>query len=203
MSTDANVPHVTREILRQPEAWTRAAQLAADVAGRAPTGGARRGDRLRHVVVHGRGVRRAARGRGRRARPTPSPRASSPRRRTYDRVVAISRSGTTTEVVRAMQATSARRGDHRRRRLSGRPRPPTTGGPGLRRRAVGGADRVRHDHPDAAARLARARPSSRSIAQARGCSAGSTARSRRTVVGRRSSPSSARAGPTASRRRPR
>ena len=78
-----------------------------------------------------------------------------PAERTYDRVVAISRSGTTTEVIRAIggDALPGRR-DH-----GGAGQPAGCGDLGrdrlgLRRRAVRGADRVRHDGADAAARLA-------------------------------------------------
>ena len=107
MSTDALVSHITREILRQPEAWTRAARLAADVADVLP----QRGER---VAVIGCGTSwfmagayaalRESSGAGE----TDAFAASEfPAGRTYDRVLAISRSGTTTEVIRAMQATTA------------------------------------------------------------------------------------------------
>ena len=93
---------------------------ARALRGAAAPGRVRRGDRLRDVLVHGRGVRRAARGRGPRARPTAFAASELPAGRSYDRVVAISRSGTTTEVLRALASvTRARRGDHRRRRHPG------------------------------------------------------------------------------------
>ena len=120
-------------------------------------------------MVHGRGLRRAARAARAAARPTASPPASSRPVGAYDRVVAISRSGTTTEVVRAIEATGVtRRRDHGGARQPGGGGRPTTRRARLRRRAVGRADGVRHDGADAAARLARASRSSRVIAQADG-----------------------------------
>ncbi len=107
MSTDALVSHITREILRQPDAWTRAAALAHDVDDALPL----RGER---VAVIGCGTSwfmagaYAALREGSGAGETDAFAASEfPAGRTYDRVLAISRSGTTTEVIRAMQATAA------------------------------------------------------------------------------------------------
>jgi fructoselysine-6-P-deglycase FrlB-like protein len=107
MSTDALVSHVTREILSQPEAWTRAAALAGEVPDALPL----RGER---VAVVGCGTSwfiagaYAALREGSGAGETDAFAASEfPAGRTYDRVLAISRSGTTTEVIRAVQATSA------------------------------------------------------------------------------------------------
>lgn len=106
MTTDpASGPHVRGEIARQPEAWTRAVGLAPDLTGILP----RRGE---SVAVIGCGTSwfmaaayaalREAAGAGL----TDAFAASElPIGRTYDRVVAISRSGTTTEVERAVQAT--------------------------------------------------------------------------------------------------
>jgi len=39
--TNAGLPHVVSEIRRQPEAWTRAAALAAELSGTLPRRGAR------------------------------------------------------------------------------------------------------------------------------------------------------------------
>ena len=107
MSTDGIESHVTREILRQPAAWSRAAQLAPDVAGVLPL----RGER---VAVIGCGTSGfiagayAALREGSGAGETDAFAASEfPAGRTYDRVLAISRSGTTTEVIRAMQVTTS------------------------------------------------------------------------------------------------
>jgi fructoselysine-6-P-deglycase FrlB-like protein len=104
MTTDP-VPHVRREIARQPEAWTRAAALAPDLTGILPRPG-------ESVAVIGCGTSwfmaaayaglREAAGAGL----TDAFAASElPTGRSYDRVVAISRSGTTTEVERAVEAT--------------------------------------------------------------------------------------------------
>lgn len=99
--------HVRAEIARQPEAWRRAVALAPTLTGVLPRPG-------ESVAVIGCGtswfmadayaVLREGRARGR----TDAFAASElPAGRTYDRVVAISRSGTTTEVVRAIEASSA------------------------------------------------------------------------------------------------
>jgi fructoselysine-6-P-deglycase FrlB-like protein len=95
--------HVRAEIARQPESWARAAALAADLHDRLPRPG-------ESVAVIGCGTSwfmassyaalRESRGQGR----TDAFAASElPMERGYDRVVAISRSGTTTEVLRAIQ----------------------------------------------------------------------------------------------------
>jgi fructoselysine-6-P-deglycase FrlB-like protein len=108
--TSGSVPentYVRAEIARQPETWSRAADLAADVAGLLP----RQGESVavlgcgtswfmagayaasREQVGHGRTDAFAA--------------SQFPVGRDYDRVVAISRSGTTTEVTRAIEAARA------------------------------------------------------------------------------------------------
>lgn len=98
---------VRREIQRQPEGWTQALELLAEVATALPQPGER-------VAVLGCGTSwfmaaayaelREASGAGE----TDAFAASQfPAARTYDRVLAISRSGTTTEVVRAVELTSA------------------------------------------------------------------------------------------------
>jgi fructoselysine-6-P-deglycase FrlB-like protein len=99
--------HVDREIRRQPDAWARAIALLPDVAGVLPA----RGER---VAVIGCGtswfmaaayaMSREQAGVGE----TDFFAASEfPTHRDYDRVIAISRSGTTTEVVRAVEASRA------------------------------------------------------------------------------------------------
>jgi fructoselysine-6-P-deglycase FrlB-like protein len=97
--------HVRAEIAQQPDAWTRAIALAEDLGDRLPQPG-------ESVAVIGCGTSwfmaaayaaiREGRGNG----PTDAFAASElPAGREYDRVVAISRSGTTTEVVRAIEST--------------------------------------------------------------------------------------------------
>jgi len=99
--TDAFAPHVMTEIASQPECWSRAAAL--DTGGALPDPGER-------VAVIGCGTswfmamayasRREAAGLG----VTDAFTASEfPAARAYDRVVAISRSGTTTEVADALR----------------------------------------------------------------------------------------------------
>ncbi|MBO0845639.1 MAG: SIS domain-containing protein [Nocardioides sp.] len=107
--TDSSAPqtHVRAEIARQPDAWARAATLLPELAGLLPRPG-------EAVAVIGCGTSwfmagayaalREAEGGGR----TDAFAASEfPAGRDYDRVVAISRSGTTTEVSRALEATQA------------------------------------------------------------------------------------------------
>jgi sugar/nucleoside kinase (ribokinase family)/fructoselysine-6-P-deglycase FrlB-like protein len=99
--------HVRAEIARQPEAWARATALAGESAHLFPRPG-------ESVAVIGCGTSwfmasayaalRESRGQGR----TDAFAASElPSDRRYDRVVAISRSGTTTEVVRAIETAGA------------------------------------------------------------------------------------------------
>ena len=105
--TSASDTHVRAEIARQPEAWVRAAALAGDLTDVLPRSG-------ETVAVLGCGTSwfmaaayaalREGRGEGR----TDAFAASEfPAERDYDRVVAISRSGTTTEVTRALEAIRA------------------------------------------------------------------------------------------------
>lgn len=107
MSTDTADSHVAREIRRQPEAWSRALDRLPEFAPLLPRAGER-------VAVIGCGTSwymalayaalREAAGAGE----TDAFAASAfPTARRYDRIVAISRSGTTTEVLRAMAAASA------------------------------------------------------------------------------------------------
>ena len=99
--------HVAREIRSQPDAWNRALDLLPSVQGALPAPGER-------VAVIGCGTSwlmakayaalREEAGAGE----TDAFAASRfPAERKYDRVVAISRSGTTTEVLRAIGATHA------------------------------------------------------------------------------------------------
>ena len=99
--------YVREEIARQPDAWLRAAGLAPDLAGVLP----RPGESVAAIgcgtswfmATAYAGLREGA-GQGR----TDAFAASElPTDRRYDRVVAISRSGTTTEVVRAVTAVDA------------------------------------------------------------------------------------------------
>ncbi|SDJ03916.1 Fructoselysine-6-P-deglycase FrlB with duplicated sugar isomerase (SIS) domain [Frankineae bacterium MT45] len=108
MSTEASatISHIEREIHRQPDAWRR-----ADGLGRTSPALPRTGER---VAVIGCGtswfiaVAYAALREGLGLGETDAFAASEfPAGRGYDRVVAISRSGTTTEVVRAIEATAA------------------------------------------------------------------------------------------------
>ncbi len=109
MTTDTAAPtsHVGREIRRQPQAWRQAVAQVPEVAGDLPAPGER-------VAVIGCGTSwfmaesyaklREQCGAGE----TDAFAASHfPLGRSYDRVVAISRSGTTTEVVRAIEAVRA------------------------------------------------------------------------------------------------
>src|ERR1700709_184244 len=101
--------HVTGEIESQPAAWRRAATMLPTVSAALPQAGER-------VAVIGCGTSwfmaeaypslRAAAGHGETHCFTAS---MLPTGRDYDRVVAISRSGTTTEVLEALAGTSARR----------------------------------------------------------------------------------------------
>ena len=124
MTTDTS--YVGREIARQPQAWAQARDLLDEVGGVLPAPGER-------VAVIGCGTSwfmaaayaslREAAGAGE----TDAFAASQlPVDRSYDRVVAISRSGTTTEVLRAIAGTRLPgHRDHRgaRRPGGGRRRP--------------------------------------------------------------------------------
>jgi fructoselysine-6-P-deglycase FrlB-like protein len=99
--------YVSREIASQPQAWAQAQDLLGDVADQLPQPGER-------VAVIGCGTSwfvaaayaalREAAGAGE----TDSFAASQwPSTRSYDRVLAISRSGTTTEVLRAISGTAS------------------------------------------------------------------------------------------------
>ena len=86
--------------------------------------------RLRHLALHRPGYAALARGGRATARPTPSPPPRCPPAAATTRVVAISRSGTTTEVLDAARPRSAaapHARDHRRRRQPGRRARPDDG----------------------------------------------------------------------------
>ncbi len=103
----ADAPFVREEIARQPDAWTRAAAMVPDLADVLP----RPGESVAVIgcgtswfmAVAYAGLREAA-GQG---RTDAFPASELPVARAYDRVVAISRSGTTTEVARAVAAVRA------------------------------------------------------------------------------------------------
>ncbi len=108
--TSGSVPETTfvrGEIARQPEAWSRAADLAGDAAGLFPRPG-------ESVAVLGCGTSwfmasayAASREHAGHGRTDAFAASEVPSGRAYDRVVAISRSGTTTEVTRALEASRA------------------------------------------------------------------------------------------------
>jgi fructoselysine-6-P-deglycase FrlB-like protein len=108
--TSGSVPETTfvrGEIARQPEAWSRAADMAAEAAGLLPRAG-------ESVAVLGCGTSwfmasayAASREHAGQGRTDAFAASEFPTTRDYDRVVAISRSGTTTEVARAIEATRA------------------------------------------------------------------------------------------------
>jgi fructoselysine-6-P-deglycase FrlB-like protein len=96
---------IEREILTQPSYWRRAAQVAREQAGLLPRSGER-------VVAVGCGTSlhmaqayAAAREAAGAGETDAFPASELPAGRRYDRLVAISRSGTTSEVVRVLEAT--------------------------------------------------------------------------------------------------
>ena len=100
----ADASFVREEIARQPDAWARAAAMVPDLTDVLPRHG-------ESVAVIGCGTSwfmaaayaalREGAGQG---RTDAFPASELPTGRTYDRIVAISRSGTTTEVVRAVES---------------------------------------------------------------------------------------------------
>jgi fructoselysine-6-P-deglycase FrlB-like protein len=102
----ADSSYVSREIAEQPKSWARAHELLGEVAGLLPQQGER-------VAVIGCGTSwfmaaayaslREASGAGETDAFAASQWSAT---RTYDRVLAISRSGTTTEVLRAIESTA-------------------------------------------------------------------------------------------------
>ena len=93
-----------REIASQPELWRRAAALVDSVGDVLPRPG-REGllHRVRNLALHLPGRRRAARGAGLTARADAFPASEVPLERDYDLAVAVSRSGTTTEVLEVVR----------------------------------------------------------------------------------------------------
>ena len=112
----------------QPACWLRAAGLAASVAHLLPAPGERvavTGCGTSWFIAQSYAALREASGQGE----TDAFAASEmPVRRRYDRVVVLSRSGTTTEILQLLdrlRRRGAHRGDHRRRADPGRRRRPT------------------------------------------------------------------------------
>ena len=152
--------HMAAELASQPETWARAADLR-DEQALLPASGAR-------IAVVGCGTSwfiaqsyawlREAGGHGE----TDAFAASEAFvDRGYDAVVALTRSGTTTEVlelVERLRGRGAHRRRHRRRDLAARRPRRRRGDPAVRRRAVGRADPVRHHRPRPLPRLARRGP---------------------------------------------
>jgi fructoselysine-6-P-deglycase FrlB-like protein len=102
------VSHVDEEITSQPVCWARAVELAARSAGALPA----RGERVAVIgcgtswfMAQAYAVLREAAGQG---ETDAYPASEFPAGRRYDRVLAITRSGTTTEVLSALAATDAR-----------------------------------------------------------------------------------------------
>jgi fructoselysine-6-P-deglycase FrlB-like protein len=103
----AQRPHVVDEIYRQPDSWATALGLAGDLGGVLP----RQGERVAVVgcgtswfVASAYAALREASGAGE----TDAFAASEfPHTRAYDRVVVVSRSGTTTEVLRIVERTAS------------------------------------------------------------------------------------------------
>ena len=109
--------HTEAEIASQPACWLRAAELAGDVAGQLPA----RGERVAVVgcgtswfIAQSYAAARETAGQGE----TDAFAASEmPAGRRYDRVLALSRSGTTTEILDLLgrlQRIGPHRGDQRR-----------------------------------------------------------------------------------------
>lgn len=97
-----------REIESQPRGWRRAEGLVGEVAGALPATGARTaflGCGTSFYIAQAVAALRESRGRGESDAFVASEMPSS---RAYDAILAISRSGTTTEVVRALDALPAR-----------------------------------------------------------------------------------------------
>jgi fructoselysine-6-P-deglycase FrlB-like protein len=99
--------HITREIASQPACWERAARLASEIGGDLP----QRGERVVAVgcgtslyVARALAALREDHGEG---ETDAFPASEFPGGRRYDRLVAISRSGTTTEVVRLLEGNGA------------------------------------------------------------------------------------------------
>jgi fructoselysine-6-P-deglycase FrlB-like protein len=100
--TEAGTGRIDAEVASQPGCWLRAAGLAAGLAGTLPAPGER-------VAVTGCGTSwfiaqsyAALREAGGRGETDAFPASEMPVRRRYDRVVVLSRSGTTTEILRLL-----------------------------------------------------------------------------------------------------
>ena len=98
-ANDGTVSQIDSEVASQPGCWLRAAGLAADVAGALPAGGERvavAGCGTSWFIAQSYAAAREASGQGE----TDAFAASEfPVGRRYDRLVALSRSGTTTEII--------------------------------------------------------------------------------------------------------
>lgn len=100
--------HVTAEIASQPECWTRAAEPAVSVADRLPRPGERVavvGCGTSYCMARAYAALREATGLGETGAYPASEVALG---RPYDRIVAITRSGTTTEVLHLLGAVAGR-----------------------------------------------------------------------------------------------
>lgn len=100
----SNIAQTTRELTSQPDCWTEAVALAPRTADALPQAGERVlavGCGTSLHVAQAYAVRREAAGLG---ETDACPASETPGGRTYDRIVAISRSGTTTEVVRFLES---------------------------------------------------------------------------------------------------
>ena len=149
----------SEEIRSQPELWERAGALAGTLDGILPAPGedaAVIGCGTSWFMAQAYAAFREGNGHGR----TDAFAASEMPSRPYDVVVALSRSGTTTEVAHALMrsARSRTRGDHRGAGLAGRARRRRGRRARVRRRAVGRADALRHHRAQPAARPRGARP---------------------------------------------
>jgi CRISPR-associated protein Cas5a/b/c len=105
MSEEARVPatgYTEAEVASQPACWRRAAELAADVAGTLPAGGERvavAGCGTSWFMAQAYAAAREAAGHGETDAFTAS---EMPLHRRYDRVLVLSRSGTTTEILQLL-----------------------------------------------------------------------------------------------------
>ena len=108
-------PYVLAEIASQPDCWLRALQSQAEAAELLPVAGAGGHHRLRHLLAR-RPAAAAAREAAGHGQTDAFPASEFPAR-AYDSVLAITRSGTTSEVLHALQTMPAairKIGDHRR-----------------------------------------------------------------------------------------
>ena len=158
---------IEREIASQPDCWRRAETLAADSVLVLPHAGERvvaLGCGTSWFIAQAYAARRAELHMGLGVTDAFTP-TELPVNRPIDRTIVISRSGTTTEAIRAIERmreeADAHHRDHRGRRLPRRrPRGPHRRA-GLRRRAVGRADAVRDERARVPARPPRRGPRAR------------------------------------------